>query len=251
VSAIASGPPLASAIYEGTLGHWRAAPERSFEHRVAMFYLDLDELPGLLGGRLVRHAPGLLRFRRRDYHAPDRGDLAGAVRTTVERHCGRRPAGPVRILTTLRTAGICFNPVSFYYCFDAGGEELEAVVAEVTNTPWNERHAYVLSGGGGEVDKALHVSPFFGMDHRYACNVPAPDHILTASIDNVADGRHVFSAGLQLTRVPLTAAQVRRVSWRYPFGSARVLALIYGHALGIRLSGVRVLPHPKAEGSRN
>ena len=77
----------------------------------------------------------------------------------------------MRLLTNLRCLGHLFNPVSFYYCFDRAGEELEAVVAEVTNTPWGERHAYVLGvrgtdGGVRErVDKVFHVSPFMAMDH--------------------------------------------------------------------------------------
>jgi uncharacterized protein len=250
VSTLASSSPLASAIYEGTLGHWRAEPERTFRHRVAMYYLDLEELPRLLGGRLLAPRPGILRFRRRDYHGPEQADLAQAVRATVERSTGHRPAGPVRVLTTLRTLGLCFNPVSFYYCFAPGGEELEAVVAEVTNTPWKERHAYVLAGGSGQVEKALHVSPFFGMDHRYECRVPAPHQALTASIDNFRGGEHVFGADLALERVPLTPREVRRVSRRYPFGSARVLSMIYGHAIGIRLAGVRVVPHPGKEGAQ-
>ena len=95
---------------------------------------------------------------------------AGATEQT-----GARPQGPIRLLTQLRSFGHCFNPVSFYYCFDAGGERVQAVVAEVTNTPWGERHAYVIETAqprhvavlAGELDKALHVSPFMGMDHRY------------------------------------------------------------------------------------
>ena len=70
--------------------------------------------------------------------------LADAVRDLVEERTGARPAGPIRLLTHLRSFGHCFNPVSFYYCFDPAGERVEAVVAEVTNTPWGERHAYVL-----------------------------------------------------------------------------------------------------------
>jgi DUF1365 family protein len=44
------------------------------------------------------------------------------------------------------------NPVSFYYCFDAAGARLETIVAEITNTPWKERHQYVLPvAAAGEV----------------------------------------------------------------------------------------------------
>jgi DUF1365 family protein len=41
--------------------------------------------------------------------------------------------------------------VSFYYCFNASGQEVETVVAEVSNTPWNEMHCYVLDGRNEQV----------------------------------------------------------------------------------------------------
>ncbi len=163
----------ASCIYEGAIRHRRTEPRREFRHRLALFYLDLDELPSLLDGRLTAARPGLLRFRRRDYLGPATRPLDHAVRDAVETHTGARPAGPVRVLTQLRSFGHYFNPVSFYYCLDGAGEQVEAVVAEVTNTPWGERHAYVLPGGWGSFDKALHVSPFMGMDHRYTARACA------------------------------------------------------------------------------
>ena len=138
--------PTASCIYEGTIRHRRVEPRREFRHRLTLFYLDLDELPALLGGRLVARHPGLLRFRRRDYlERAEAVPLGDAVRDEVEAQTGLRPEGPIRLLTQLRSFGHCFNPVSFYYCMDAGGQRVQAVLAEVTNTPWGERHAYVLS----------------------------------------------------------------------------------------------------------
>ena len=92
------------------------------------------------------------------------------------------------MLTQLRSFGHCFNPVSFYYCLDGAGEQVEAVVAEVTNTPWGERHAYVLPGGWGSFDKALHVSPFMGMDHRYTARACAPGERLAVHIESRRDG---------------------------------------------------------------
>jgi DUF1365 family protein len=135
----------ASAIYEGTIRHRRfAVRSHEFSHRVALLYLDLEELDGLLGGRLVAGRPGLVRFRRADYLGDPSTSLADAVRAQVECRTGNAPTGPIRLLTQLRTFGHCFNPVSFYYCFTPQ-EQLEAVVAEVTSTPWGERHAYVLA----------------------------------------------------------------------------------------------------------
>src|SRR3954471_19076554 len=104
----------ASAIFEGTVRHRRFAErERAFEHRIAMAYIDLDELPSLIGGRLASERPGLVRFRRSDYFGD--GALGAAVRQRVEDESGLALDGPIRVLTHLRTFGHCFNPVSFYY----------------------------------------------------------------------------------------------------------------------------------------
>jgi len=234
----------ASCIYAGTIHHQRVEPTRSFRHPIALFYLDLEELPELLEGRLVRPHPGLLRFRRADYLGRSGASLDGAVRDEVHVALGTRPSGPIRLLTQLRSFGHCFNPVSFYYCLDGAGEWVSAVVVEVTNTPWGERHAYVVPGESGEVTKALHVSPFMGMDHRYVLRAGAPGERLNVHIESRRAGSSRFAATLALRRVELTRSSAARMTRRYPLASARVLALIYGHALGLKLAGARVYPHP-------
>ncbi len=239
------GAREASCLYEGMLVHRRLRPSRQFHHRVAMTYIDLDELPGLLGGRLLRRTPGALRFRRSDYHGDPGLDLATAVRDTVERQLGVRPGGPIRLLTTLRSFGICFNPVSFYYCFDDGGEQLLAVLAEVTNTPWGDRHAYAMPGGTGRLDKRLHVSPFMPMDQVYEFTAAAPADRVWVAIENHRAGEREFVASFAMERVELTPAAVRRMLVRYPLVALRTLGFIYGHALALRLAGVRSYPHPQ------
>ena len=241
----------ASAIYEGTIRHRRfAVRSHEFSHRLALVYLDLEELDGLLDGRLVAGRLGLVRFRRADYLGDPSISLADAVRAQVERRTGKLPAGPIRVLTQLRTLGHCFNPVSFYYCFTPQ-EQLEAVVAEVTSTPWGERHAYVLRRTGeGPVlaagfEKKLHVSPFMGMEQRYLWRVAAPGATLAVHIESHELERRAFDATLALRRAPLTRSRLTRVTARYPVATLRVLALIYGHALALKLKGVPLHPRPQ------
>ena len=243
----------ASCIYEGTIRHRRFDPRREFSHRLALAYLDLDELPRLLDGRLVARRSGAARFRRRDYLGDPAVPLHRAVRDVVERQTGARPEGPIRLLTQLRSFGHCFNPVSFYYCFESGGERVQALVAEVTNTPWGERHAYVIDHKqrdsavlAGQFDKALHVSPFLGMDHRYEARATMPARTLSVRIASSRAGVTVFDATLALRRRSLTRASMAGVTLRYPLATIRVLALIYGHALALKLAGVPVHRHPEA-----
>jgi DUF1365 family protein len=243
----------ASAIYEGTVRHRRlATPSHQFRHPLALAYLDLQELDTLLDGDLVARRPGLARFRRGDYLGAPDTDLASAVRACVERHTGSAPAGPIRVLTHLRTFGHCFNPVSFYYCFTPR-ERLDAVVAEVTSTPWGERHAYVLERTGdgpvlaGELAKRLHVSPFMGMQQRYLWRAATPAATLAVHIASSERGRPVFDATLSLRRMPLTRRSLAGVTARYPAATLRVLALIYGHAIALKLKGAPLHPRPQVQ----
>jgi len=166
----------------------------------------------------------------------------------VKQRLGNEPAGPVRVLTHLRTFGHCFNPVS-YYCFDRT-ETLGAVVAEVTSTPWGERHAYVLGrdGGGpvlrGGFAKRVHVSPFMGMDQHYDWRASTPGATLSVNIESREAGHKAFDATLSLRRMPLTAPNLRRVTTRYPAATIRGLALIYANALVLKLKGVPVHSRP-------
>ena len=113
---------------------------------MAQLYIDLDEIDAIFAGRWLWsvNRRNLAEFRRRDFLGPAETPLSEAVRARVMEVTGRRPAGPVRLLTHVRYAGYSFNPVSFYYCFGADSSTLECIVAEITNTPWRERHAYVL-----------------------------------------------------------------------------------------------------------
>lgn len=237
----------ASCIYEGTIAHRRHEPVRhDLRYPIGLLFLDLAELPEVLDASRLWSArrPALGRFRRADYL----GDPARPLDDAVRELAGTD--GPVRLLTHARTFGHCFNPVSFYYCYDRAGEHVQAVVAEVTNTPWGERHAYVLHREGEgrimeqQFDKAFHVSPFMGMDHRYAWRVLEPGDDLIVHIDSLRDGRRAFDATLTLRRRELDAAGLRRLLARYPAATLVAGARIYGHALRLKLKGAPYFPHP-------
>lgn len=243
---------MKSCLYEGVVEHTRSAPRaHRFSYRLYMVYVDLAEVPQLFDGFWLwsarKFAPAWLR--REDYLGDPARPLADAVRDLVLTRTGRRPTGPIRLLTHLRYFGHCFNPVSFYYVFDARDEGVETVVAEITNTPWKERHAYVLPVGDDgrmqwEFAKQFHVSPFMPMAQHYAWKLAPPDATLQVWMENHEEDRCVFTAGMRLRRVPISSASLARALCRWPLMTVKVVAAIYWQALRLASKRVPFVPHP-------
>ncbi len=243
-----------SAIYQGWVRHRRYTPRsHNFRYRVFMPFLRLDELPELFDNcrGWSSRGPALAWFRREDFLGDPRLPLEQAVKDRVEEVTGCRPGGPVCLLANLRYFGFSINPISCYYCYAEDGETLEYLVAEVTNTPWNERHAYVLPAAPGtrwlktEFDKALHVSPFNPMAMRYHWHSNTPGEKLVLHLANSSEGETIFDATLSLQSQPVTAANLSKQLARYPFMTAKVAAAIYWQALRLWLKGNPFHSHPK------
>ena len=228
-----------SCIYTGHLRHRRFDPvENVFDYRLFMMYLDLDELPTLFEGHWLwsTNRPALARFRRDDYLGSPDMPLDEAVRSLVAERTAEKPRGPIRLLTHLRYFGYCFNPVSFYYCFDAEDEYVETIVAEINNTPWGERHSYVLAESMNTAtlgkkryrfDKEFHVSPFMDMDMQYDWRFVEPGRELVVHMENVLKGSSFFDATLTLKRREITSASLAKVLAFYPLMTLKVIAAIH------------------------
>ena len=250
-----------NALGFGTVKHRRHGPRRhDFSYRLVMPLLDLDALDATFARSRLWSQRGWapVRFWRPDYMGPAERDLASAVRDRVESELGRRPSGRIAMLANLRQWGYCFNPVSFYFCHDGEGE-LDAIAAQITNTPWAQRHTYVLDARAGATGdgvhefafrKAFHVSPFLPMalDYRWRFTLRGDACAIFMQVSQAGNTRFDVSFALELQELDPTA--MRRLAWRYPLAGQRVIAAIYWQALVLWLKKTPYHPNPSDQPSR-
>jgi DUF1365 family protein len=255
---------MRSSLYECTVMHHRFSPrDHRFSYRIFMLAVDLDEL-----GELPRGIPflsvngrNLFSFMERDYlptgeplhnaSAPSGGGQPAGLKERVLAFIAERgvriPGGRVVLLTLPRVAGYLFNPVSFYFCYDAGGRPA-AAIAEVTNT-FREVKPYFLGPGSlaGESESALfqsrvpkffYVSPFSDVDVAFDFRLRAPGDALSIRIDDYEGDRRTLASALTGRRRALTAGRLAWLSVKYPLITVKVIALIHVHALLLRLKRV-------------
>ena len=242
-------------IYTGSVRHRRYTPfESEFSYPIFMLYLDINDLENVINKSIFWNInkPAIVSFNRKDFHGNENIDLDIAVRNTVEEKAGIRPEGKIRILAHLRYFGYCFNPVTFYYCFNSSDDSVDYILAEVTNTPWKERHAYVLSSSKdsknskirSNMKKKLHVSPFWDMNHMYEWVFSSPQKKLNVFMKNFKDGEHVFDATLNMDRMQMNKRNLLKSVFRFPFMTLKVVFWIHFQAFILWLRGATFYTHP-------
>lgn len=249
--------PLASALYRGRVWHKRRSPRvHAFSYRLSLLWLDLDEQAQVFGLSTLwsDHWYSPMRFRESDYlsrHRHAHESLACCARRLAREHLDLPLDGPVRLLTQVRSFGLLFNPVSFFYCYHANGQ-LGAIIAEVSNTPWNERFCYLLPAQPDSatqsfsLDKAFHVSPFMPLSQTYRMRFSTPGQQARVLIQSQQNGQPVFDAALQLQRLPLSPAVLRREALSFPFMVIKTVTGIYWQALRLWLKRTPVFSHHPA-----
>ena len=243
-------------LYWGTIFHRRHTPfTRFFKYPIFMAYIDITSLSTTMSPSLLWNInkPAIVSFRRSDYHGDPQVDLEDAVRLTLLEKTGRSFNGPIRLLTNLRYFGYCFNPVSFYYCFNENDDKVEAIMAEVTNTPLKERYAYVIEKQDqtnnkprlvASPKKQLHVSPFWGMDHDYDWSFSQPESNLSVYMRNFKEDKMVFDVALNLKRKVFSNRSLLKAILRFPFITLMVVYRIHWQAFILYIKRAPFFTHP-------
>ena len=257
-----------SCLYVGQVRHRRFTPRaHQFSYKLFLVYLDLSELPSAFDGRWLWSVEkaNIASFRRRDHLGNSELPLDISVRDHIENETGRRPEGPVRLLTHLSYFGFRFNPVSFYYCFDKDDENLEFIVAEVNNTPWGEQYCYILDSRDNQSsndkadnrlhryfeDKRFHVSPFMPIDMQYDWRFSTPGKSLSVHMENYQHDDKVFDATLNLKQRQMTSKNMAMVLVQFPMVTMKVVAAIYYQALRLWLKKIPFINHPNVEAPKS
>jgi DUF1365 family protein len=240
-----------SAIYKGWLRHRRFYPrEHHFRYEIFMMYLDLEELQAILSlspwwsDKPWRPA----RFKRDDFLGDKKVSLDTAVRQRIHEHTGEWHNGPIRLLANWRYFGFSINPISCYYCFD-NDQNLKTIVAEVTNTPWNEKTSYVLPCNPNErfqriqFQKEMHVSPFNPMQMNYKWRSNSPKSMLTLNLETECEGQSHTDATMALQRIEIDKSSLSGILLNHPWMTAKVAASIYWQALKLWTKKTPVYNH--------
>jgi DUF1365 family protein len=237
--------------------------QHQFSYKLFLVYLDLSELPSVFDRFWLWSIEkmNIATFRRKDHLGDVQLPLETSVRNHIEDQTGRRPQGPIRLLTHLSYFGFRFNPVSFYYCYDREDENLEFIVAEVNNTPWGEQYCYVLdsrdnqhnsSQGTSQLhryfeNKRFHVSPFMSMDMNYDWRFSTPGDSLSVHMENYQCDKKIFDATLKLKKREITSNNLALTLVQFPVITMKIVAAIYYQALLLWLKKIPFVNHPKDE----
>ena len=240
-----------SALYAGFIGHRRYIPKHhKFRYPFFMWLLDLDEIEHLedRGWWFSTKRFALSRFHRPDYLGPSNEPLHVSLKKRMEELTGRRVTGKVYGLLNLRTLGLYFSPVNFYFGYNEA-MECTHMLAEVSNIPWNERHHYAHYLGDHQFSpsepKAFKVSPFNPVNQQYRWEIHPPDETVAVTISVHDERGHIFAAKLDLQRYTLSSSSIRKRLLRRPVMTASIVAGIYWQALKLYLKGIPYVPYQK------
>lgn len=235
-----------SGLYIGETYHERFVPKsHKFTYQIMMFWLDLDEITKLNNelSLFSQQKFNWIQYKRSDFLSQEHEDLKDEVLAKMSSLAGKPLSGKVFLLSPLRILGIYFSPVNFYYLQNKDGN-FTHLLAEVSNTPWNQRHCYLVDlASQDETQKAFHVSPYNPIDMQYKWHIRQPNEKLRLKLDCHKQDKH-FTAAIALNKVALNNATLRKSLFQFPHMTIKTLLGIYWQALKLFIKKVPIYDHP-------
>ena len=151
----------------------------------------------------------------------------------------------VVMVTSLRTTGYVFNPLTVYWCYSPAGECKWAIM-EIHNT-YGDRHAHLIhpdSQGRAKVEKEFYVSPFFKIAGEYETRTLIDGDAVTLVVNLFQNEEFVFSASF--TGKAKAATQFNRLLaiTRTPLSTVQAMARIRIHGIWLWLRKLPVIARP-------
>lgn len=240
----------------GYVKHRRFQPKlHIFKYQTFMYFFDIAKIDGIFAPIKFCSVEKFnwQTFRRKDYGDDRRNLLDYRLRELVKQYNGIYPDGEIYLITQLACLGYCFNPITVYLVFNKNDSDINTIVLEVTNTPWSERHHYILplaqhkqkNRAYFSFKKALHVSPFMTMDYQYHLYFKLTVDKIILHIESYKNEQKHFDATLSLRRLEFSNQVIRKVLLHNPLSQYKVTTGIYWQALKLWLKGIPFCTHPK------
>ncbi|HMZ90471.1 MAG TPA: DUF1365 domain-containing protein [Chitinophagales bacterium] len=240
-----------STLYTCLVMHNRLSPKKHrFNYKVFMFFWDIDNSAEIAKSHrlLSYNKGGVFSFRDRDHFKYPEGDNRNELTVRAKLNAWLKENGvvdmpeKVMLLTHIRMFGYVFNPVSFYFCYNASGDCLY-VVTEISNT-FGEMKIFLIDqkqqqSFEQEDVKYFYVSPFTDMDTSFRFKYQLPSDKLNLRID-VQDrsGDRFFISTLTGARRTLSDLRLLWYVVRFPFITLQVIGAIHWHAFLLWLKKV-------------
>lgn len=264
---------MTSLLYVGRVSHTRFLPvTHGFGYPLFLACVDLDED----FQSALWPLSAVMAFRESDHYKNKEGGTEGSLAEKTFQLLRERTKGSFRpsllthrvlLVTHLCYFGYCFNPVSFYYVQRRKDCKIDAIVAEVSNTPRNEMQCYVLHPKSVDIkeskegrskgdatginyifQKTFHVSPFMDMEHIYDWTFwefDAPNKPIYISTSMIKQGKTYFNAYVDVIPRTMNPFMLAWQLIRFPVYCLLIQLWIHYEAFWLFFKGVAFVPHPK------